>query len=95
MANFLAFLKNSGSFDDVQLEQFYQDDQHERLTYKFTLSCQFKSPTGGPSPTAGGAPEAPAALGRQRRPDRKGQTSGGPGGPQAQPAASQVPRRVL
>ena len=29
MANFLAFLKNSGSFDDVQLEQFYQDD-HQR-----------------------------------------------------------------
>src|SRR5271157_160155 len=39
MANLLASLKNSGSFDEVQLEQFYQDDQHERLTYKFTVSC--------------------------------------------------------
>ncbi len=55
MANFLAFLKQSGFFNDVQLEQFYQDDQHERLTYKFTLSCLFKSPTGGTSAPAQGA----------------------------------------
>ena len=47
MANFLAGLSDSGSFDDVQLEQFYQDDQHERLTYKFTLNCLFKSSTAG------------------------------------------------
>ena len=57
MANFMAYLKNSGAFDDVQLDQFYQDDTHERLTYKFSLSCQFKSPTGGPSPTSGAAPD--------------------------------------
>ena len=74
MANFLAFLKNSGSFDDVQLEQFYQDDQHERLTYKFTLSCQFKSPTGGISPRRAARPEAP------RRPAAAG-PAGGPRGP--------------
>ena len=62
MASFLASLKNSGSFDDVQLEQFYEDDQHEHLTYKFTLSCQFKQPTGGTSPAAGGAPAGPAGV---------------------------------
>ena len=65
MANFLAFLKNSGSFDDVQLEQFYQDDLHERLAYKFALSCEFKSPSGGVSPTSGAAPvvaSGPAAA---------------------------------
>jgi Tfp pilus assembly protein PilN len=56
MADFMADLKNSGSFDNVQLQQFYQDDDKERLNYKFTLSCEFKSSTGAASPTAGGPP---------------------------------------
>ena len=59
MANLLAYLKNSGAFEDIQLSQFYQDDDKERVTYKFALSCQFKSPTGVMSPTAGAAPEGP------------------------------------
>jgi Tfp pilus assembly protein PilN len=87
MASFLAFLKNSGSFDDVQLEQFFQDDQHDRLTYKFTLSCQFRSPGGGTSPTAGGAPEGPGGPGMG--------PSGGPRGPQAAPPQAPPPRRAL
>ncbi|MBZ5668572.1 MAG: PilN domain-containing protein [Acidobacteriia bacterium] len=45
LANLLAYMKRSGYFDDVQLQQFYQDDQHNRLTYKFTLDCLVKSPT--------------------------------------------------
>ncbi|MGA2983752.1 MAG: PilN domain-containing protein [Terriglobia bacterium] len=89
MTNFMAYLKNSGSFDDVQLEQFFQDDQKDRLTYKFTLNCQFKSPTGGISPTAGGAPAGPGgpAMG----------SSGGPIGPRPQgaPTQAQAPRRSL
>jgi Tfp pilus assembly protein PilN len=56
MADFMADLKNSGSFDNVQLEQFFQDDLKDRLNYKFTLGCQFKSSTGGISPTSGGPP---------------------------------------
>jgi Tfp pilus assembly protein PilN len=59
MANFLAFLKNSGTFEQIQLEQFYQDDIKEHQAYKFSLTCQFKSPSGGTSPTSGSAPEAP------------------------------------
>jgi len=74
MANFMAFLKNSGFYDNIQLEQFYQDDQHDRLAYKFSLSCQFKSSTGGASPTSGPVPAI--------APD-----SGAPGGP-AGPAAN-------
>jgi Tfp pilus assembly protein PilN len=70
MANFLAYLKNSGTFDDIQLEQFFQDDQKDRVAYKFTLNCQFRSPTGGTSPTAGAAP---------------GAATGGPGGPGTPP----------
>jgi Tfp pilus assembly protein PilN len=60
MASFLAFLGQSGFFDNVQLEQFYQDDIKDHLTYKFSVSCQFKSPTGGTSPTAGAAPALPS-----------------------------------
>lgn len=63
MANFMGYLNNSGSFENVQLDQFYEDDQHDRLTFKFTLSCEFKSPSGGPSPTAGGVPAGPGASG--------------------------------
>ena len=62
MANFMAFLKNSGFYDDIQLEQFYQDDQHERLAYKFALNCAFKSPSGGVSPTSGAAPAMSAGA---------------------------------
>ncbi|HVN79396.1 MAG TPA: PilN domain-containing protein [Terriglobia bacterium] len=58
MASFLADLKASGAFTDVQLDQFYQDDLHDRLAYKFTVSCLFKSSGGAASPTAGGAPVA-------------------------------------
>jgi Tfp pilus assembly protein PilN len=60
VANFLSFLKNSGSFDAIQLEQLYQDDVKEHLTYKFQLSCQFKQPGGAISPTAGGGPVGPS-----------------------------------
>jgi Tfp pilus assembly protein PilN len=59
MANFLAFMKNAGSFDDIQLDQFYQDDLHERQAYKFSVSCGFKTASGGASPTSGAAPEGP------------------------------------
>ncbi len=57
MANFLAFLKSSGAFEGIQLDQFFQDDQTNRLTYKFSVSCGFKTANGGASPTAGAAPE--------------------------------------
>jgi Tfp pilus assembly protein PilN len=71
MANFLTYLKGSGYFENVQLQQFYEDDQHARVNYKFTMDCLFKSPTGAavaaPSPAAphgaaprGTVPPAPA-----------------------------------
>jgi Tfp pilus assembly protein PilN len=92
MANFLSFLQKSGSFEDVQLEQFYQDDQHDRMTYKFTLSCLFKPSTGGTSPTVAGVPASPG--GAPVRP------AGSPGSglPSGTPApvqpSSQSPRMV-
>jgi Tfp pilus assembly protein PilN len=62
MANFLAFLKNSGYYDDIQLEQFYQDDLHDRLAYKFAVDCAFKPSTGGTSPTSGATAEVPGGA---------------------------------
>jgi Tfp pilus assembly protein PilN len=79
MAIFMASLKGSGFFDDVQLEQFYEDDIHERLTYKFSLSCQFIPPNGRTVSPAGGAPAGP----------------GGPGSPQGAPAQAQAPKHGL
>ena len=62
MANFIAFMKNSGTFEDVQLDQFFQDDLHEHTAYKFSVSCGFKTAS-GMSPTAGVAPDAAPAAG--------------------------------
>jgi Tfp pilus assembly protein PilN len=44
MTAFLSALKESGAFIDVQLRQFYEDDQESRLTYKFNLDCLYKPP---------------------------------------------------
>lgn len=63
MASFLGYLKSSGFYHDIELDQFYEDDQHERLAYKFQLTCEFKPSTGGASPTAGPAPTLPAGAG--------------------------------
>jgi Tfp pilus assembly protein PilN len=90
MASFLSFLKNSGSFREVQLEQFYQDDLKERLTYKFALSCVFKSPSGGNSPTSGSARGAAAAAGPPG-PSLPAAPGNSPGGPPNPPGAAQNP----
>jgi len=62
MANFMAYLKKSGYYDGIQLEQFYQDDLHDRLAYKFALDCAFKTSTGGTSPTSGEEATIPAGT---------------------------------
>jgi Tfp pilus assembly protein PilN len=79
MASFLAYLKRS-AFRDVQLEQFYEDDQHDRLTYKFTLNCLFNSPTAVSEPAAPAGPGTPPPH--------------GPGMPQGL-RGQQVPRQGL
>jgi Tfp pilus assembly protein PilN len=60
IANFVASLKNSGSFDDVQLRQYFQDDQQDRLSFKFQLDCVYKLPSAAPT----AAQPAAAAPGR-------------------------------
>jgi Tfp pilus assembly protein PilN len=62
MANFLSSLAKSGYFQDVQLRRFFQDDQKERLSYKFTVDMVYKSPSAAAAagqtatPAAGAAP---------------------------------------
>jgi len=60
MASFLSYLKGSGYFQDVQLQQFYQDDQHNRPAYKFTLDFLFRSPTGAVIAPSSAAPRSAA-----------------------------------
>jgi len=68
MANFLAFLKSNGFFQDVQLQQFYQDDQHNRLTYKFTVDFLSKPSTGAASTATPVAAQSQAPAGPAPRP---------------------------
>ncbi len=65
IANFIANLKSTGSFADVQLRQYYQDDQFDRLSFKFNLDCVYKLPSppaAGPPAAAPAAPAQKAAL---------------------------------
>ncbi len=65
IARFISALKESGSFADVQLQRYYQDDQFNRLSFKFDLDCVFRS-----SATAAAAPAAQPATTR-RAPARR------------------------
>lgn len=42
IVNFIAVLRHSGSFADVQFHQFFQDDQEKRLSFKFNLDCVYQ-----------------------------------------------------
>jgi len=61
IGNFIANLKNSSSFEDVQLRQYFQDDQQNRMSFKFHLDCVYKLPSAAPP----AAQPAAAAPGRQ------------------------------
>jgi len=60
IARFIASLKESGSFGDVQLQRYFQDDTYNRLSFKFDLDCVFRS-----SAAAAAAP--PTAQGTAAR----------------------------
>jgi Tfp pilus assembly protein PilN len=65
VAEFISQLDNSGFFSDVQLRQFFEDDQQNRLAYKFTLDCAFKSPASAAAAVQPATPGAPAAPARR------------------------------
>lgn len=58
MAQFIAALKHSGSFQDVQLRQYWEDDQQNRVAYKFNLDCIYRSPAPVPPAAAPGTQRA-------------------------------------
>ena len=55
VAGLMATMKTSGYFQDVQLRQFYEDDQQSLISYKFNMDCAYKSPSAAVSPTQAGA----------------------------------------
>jgi len=61
MATFLSALEKTPSFQDVQLRQFFQDNQRDQLSFKFTVDFLYKPPTATPVSGQAGAPAAPAA----------------------------------
>jgi Tfp pilus assembly protein PilN len=44
IANFISELKRSDRFQDVQLRQYFQDDQDSRITFKFNIDMRYKLP---------------------------------------------------
>lgn len=44
LAGFIAALKSVGSFSDVELQQFFEDDQKTTVSFKFDLDCFYKPP---------------------------------------------------
>ncbi len=65
MATFIAALKDSDKFSDVQLRQYWEDDQENRVTYKFNLDCLYKGPTTAQSSAPGQPVTAPGAPARR------------------------------
>lgn len=58
IAGFISALKRSGSFNDVQLREYFEDDQTDRVSFKFDLDCQYRGAGGAAAPSQ--APTSPA-----------------------------------
>ncbi|MGH9581103.1 MAG: PilN domain-containing protein [Terriglobales bacterium] len=65
IATFIANLQASGRFQEVQLRQYYQDDQNERLSFKFNIDCVYKMPLPEPSAAQGQPGAGQATPARQ------------------------------
>jgi len=68
IANFIAALQESGTFDDVVLKQTYEDDRGNRESYKFSVDCAYKQSSG----ESANAPAAQPAQGTGAVPRRAG-----------------------
>jgi len=53
IANFVAVLRRSGGFADVQFHQFFQDDQEKRVSFKFNVDCVYQPLAAPATPQAG------------------------------------------
>jgi Tfp pilus assembly protein PilN len=68
IADFVAALKRAGPFQDVQLRQFFQEDQDNRTSFKFNLDCALVSPGAAAPPPATSAVPTAAKPARSTRP---------------------------
>jgi Tfp pilus assembly protein PilN len=64
IANFISALKVSKGISDVQLRQYYQDDQHNRTTFKFNIDCVYGVATA--AAPAAAQPAMPSAAAPRR-----------------------------
>ena len=61
IATLISALKASKGVSDVQLRQYYQDDQHDRTTFKFNIDCVYGvAAVAAPAPPQPGIPSAAA-----------------------------------
>ena len=90
IVNFIAVLRHSGSFADVQFHQFFQDDQEKRLSFKFNLDCVYQ-PSATPL-TAGAGSGVVQAAAVQRPPETPSGRGPGDGAAPAGNAPATVAR---
>ena len=64
IANFISALKVSKGISDVQLRQYYQDDQHNRPSFKFNIDCVYSVATA--AAPAAAQPAMPSAAAPRR-----------------------------
>lgn len=50
IVNFIAALRRSDSFADIQFRQFFQDDREKRVRFKFNLDCLYQPLAPAPVP---------------------------------------------
>jgi Tfp pilus assembly protein PilN len=66
IANFIASLQKSGTFDDVQLRKSYEDDKLKHINFRFSLDCVYKqSASSATTVPPGQSPNTPAAARQQ------------------------------
>ncbi len=68
IATFIAALKQHGGYEEVQLRQYFEDDQNNRLAFKFNLDFVYK----GPTPPTQAPPPAGQPAATQGAPPRPG-----------------------
>jgi Tfp pilus assembly protein PilN len=63
IADFITALNRSDSFENVELQRYFQDNQENRTRFRFELSATYKPPAPPQPPSATGAaqPAKPAA----------------------------------
>ncbi|MGH9445262.1 MAG: PilN domain-containing protein [Terriglobia bacterium] len=66
IADFIAVLENAHSFDDIELNRVFEDDQYGKVSFKFGLACLYKPPL----ETAASMPPAAPAGSSGRPPGR-------------------------